>query len=38
MRDGFIKAGAATPKVKVADVTFNRERMEEMAREAEREE
>lgn len=34
MRDGFIKAGAATPKVKVADVTFNRERMEEMAREA----
>ena len=34
MRDGFIKAGAATPKVKVADVSFNREQMTELAREA----
>lgn len=34
MRDGFIKVGAATPKVRVADVSYNRERMTEMAREA----
>ena len=27
MRDGFIKAAAVTPKVKVADVAFNKEQI-----------
>ena len=26
MRDGFIKVAAATPKLKVADVSFNKEK------------
>ncbi len=34
MKDGFIKVGAATPGVKVADTAYNRARMEEMIREA----
>ena len=36
MRDGFIKAAAVTPKVKVADVAFNKEQiLLEMKRAAE---
>ena len=30
MRDGFLRVAAATPDVRVADVEFNRERMEEI--------
>ena len=34
MRDGFIKVGAATPKVRVADPAYNREQLVKAAREA----
>ena len=34
MRDGFIKVGAATPKVRVADPAYNREQLVKTAREA----
>ncbi len=34
MRDHFIRVAAATPKIKVADPSYNRERIVEMAREA----
>ena len=34
MRDGFIKVGAATPKVRVADPVYNREQLVKAAREA----
>ena len=34
MRNGFIKAAAATPEIRVADPVYNRERMEEQMREA----
>ena len=34
MRDGFIKVGVATPKVRVADPAWNRKRMEELILEA----
>ena len=34
MRDGFIKVGAATPKVRVADLAYNREQLVKAAGEA----
>ena len=34
MRDGFIKVGAATPKVRVADPVYNREQLVKAAGEA----
>lgn len=34
MRDDFIRVAAATPEIRVADPAYNRERMQEMMREA----
>ena len=34
MHNGFLKAAAATPKIRVADPVYNRERIEELMREA----
>lgn len=34
MKDGFIRAAAATPEIQVADCTYNREQIEKMIREA----
>lgn len=34
MKDGFIRVAAATPKIVVADCRFNREKIEEMMKEA----
>ena len=37
MKDGFVKVAAATPKIKVADVDYNGEKIKKYMKEASRE-